>query len=61
MSFKCELLFSIYMPTYFSVIGIRKYVVKRLYLTYVTQFHGLDISNDYNYKRPEINRKACEK
>ena len=37
------------MSIYFNIIGIRKYVIKRLYITSVTQFHGLVISNDYNY------------
>ena len=46
---KCELLFSICMSIYFSIIDIRKYVIKRLYITSVTQVHGLVISNDYNY------------
>ena len=40
--------FSIYMSIYFNVIGIRKYVIKRLYITSATQFNGLVISNDYN-------------
>ena len=31
VSFKCELLFSICMSIYFSIIDIRKYVIKRLY------------------------------
>ena len=29
MSFKLELLFSIYMSIYFNIIGIRKYVIKK--------------------------------
>ena len=33
VSFKCKLLFSIFMSIYFSIIDIRKYVIKRLYLT----------------------------
>ena len=37
------------MSIYFNIIGIRKYVIKRLYITSVTQFLGLVISNDYNY------------
>ena len=49
MSFKCELLFSICMSIYFSSIGIRKYVIKRLYIASVTQVNGLVISNDFNY------------
>ena len=49
VSFKCEVLLSIYMSIYLSIIGIRKYVIKRLYITTVTQFHGLVISSDYNY------------
>ena len=35
---------------YFNIIGIRKYVIKRLYITSVTQFHGLAISNDIKTK-----------
>ena len=31
VSFKCELLFSICMSIYFSIIDIRKYVIKILY------------------------------
>ena len=30
MSFKCELLFSIFIPIYFSIIDIRKYVIKKI-------------------------------
>ena len=30
MSFKGELLFSIYMSIYFDIIGIRKYVIKKV-------------------------------
>ena len=30
MSFKCELLFSMYMSIYFNIIGIRKYVIKKV-------------------------------
>ena len=37
MSFKCELLFSICMSIYFSIIDIRKYVIKRLYITSVNK------------------------
>ena len=48
VSFKCELLFSICISIYFSIIDIRKYVIERLYITSVTQVHGLVISNAYN-------------
>ena len=37
------------MSIYFNIIGIRKYVIKRLYITYVAQFQGLVISSDCNY------------
>ena len=61
VSFKWELLFSIYMSIYFNIIGIKKYVIKRLYITSVTQFHWLVISNDLllrlRHQRLEINRK----
>ena len=50
MSFKRELLFSKKMSIYFNIIGIRKYVIKRLYITSVTQFHELVINNDCNTK-----------
>ena len=30
MTFKLELLFSIYMSIYFNIIGIRKYVIKKV-------------------------------
>ena len=30
MSFKCELLYSIFMSIYFSIIDIRKYVIKKI-------------------------------
>ena len=40
--------FSICMSIYFNIIDIRKYVIKRLYITSVTQVHGLVSSNDYN-------------
>ena len=30
VSFKCELLFSICMSIYFSIIDIRKYVIKKI-------------------------------
>ena len=36
------------MSIVFNIIGIRKYVIKRLYITSVTQFHELVISNDCN-------------
>ena len=50
MSFKCELLFSIFMSIYFSIIDIRKYVIKKIIntRTSVTQVHGLVFSNDNN-------------
>ena len=38
------------MSIYFNIIGIRKYVIKRLYITSVTQFNELVISNDCNTK-----------
>ena len=41
MSLKCELLCSICMFIYFSIIDIRKYMIKRLYITSVTQVHDL--------------------
>ena len=34
------------MSIYFNIIGIRKYVIKRLYIASVKQFHRLIISND---------------
>ena len=49
------------MSIYFDIIGIKKYVIKRLYITSVTQFHRLVISNDLllriRHQRLEINRK----
>ena len=38
------------MSIYFDIIGIRKYVIKRLYITSVAQFHELVIGNDCNTK-----------
>ena len=38
------------MSIYFNIIGIRIYVIKRLYITSVTQFHELVIRNDCNTK-----------
>ena len=43
-----ELLFSICISIYFNIICMRKYVIKRLLITSVTQVHGLIINNDYN-------------
>ena len=50
------------MYIYFNIIGIKKYVIKKIiYITSVTQFHWLVISNDLllrlRHQRPEINRK----
>ena len=56
--------FDLFFFMYFSIIGIRKYVIKRLYITYVTQVHGLVIRLSLlkiRHKRLEINRKTCEK
>ena len=33
------------MSIYLNVIGISKYVIKRLYITPVTQFHGPGLSS----------------
>ena len=49
VTFKCELLFFICISIYFSIKGIRKYVIKRLYITYVAQVNDLVSSNDYNF------------
>ena len=36
------------MSIFISIIGVMKYVIKTIiYITSVTQFHELDISNDY--------------
>ena len=38
------------MSIYFNIIGIRKYVIKKIIYTSVLQFHELVISNDCNTK-----------
>ena len=42
-----KLLFYICITIHFSIICIRKYAKKRLFITSVTQVHGLVNSNDY--------------
>ena len=41
MSFKGELLFSIYMSIYFNIIGIRKYVIKKIIYNICNNTMGL--------------------
>ena len=43
MSFKRELLFSIYMSIYFNIIGIRKYMIKKVIYNIGNTFHGLTV------------------
>ena len=64
--FKWELLFSIYMSTYFNIIGIRKYVITKVIYNigntipracYQQRLELLRL----RHQRLEINRKTCEK
>ena len=56
-----KLLFSICISLYFSIIRIRKYVIKRVFITSVTQVNALVISLRLRHQMLEINRKTCQK
>ena len=43
-----KLLFCICISIYFSIIRIRKFVIKCKFITAVTQVHVIVIRNDYN-------------
>ena len=66
MSFKWELLFSIYMSIYFNIIGIRKYVIKKVMynigntIPWACYQQWLELLR-LRHQRLEINRKTCEK
>ena len=38
------------MSIYFNIIGIRKYVIKKIIYNVCNTIHGLVISNDYKYR-----------
>ena len=66
VSFKWELLFSIYMSIYFNIIGIRKYVIKKVIynigntIPWACYQQWLKLLR-LRHQRLEINRKTCEK
>ena len=66
MSFKWELLFSIYMSIYFNIIDIRKYVIKNVIynigniIPWACYQQWLSLLR-LRQQRLEINRKTCEK
>ena len=60
-----KLLFSSGISIYFSIIRIRKYVIKRFFITSVTQIHVVAISKtiipQLGHQRLEIDRKTYDK
>ena len=66
VSFKWELLFSIYMSIYFNIIGIRKYVIKKVIYNVGNTIQRACYQQwlwllRLRHQRLEINRKTCEK
>ena len=66
VSFKWELLFSIYMSIYFNIIGIRKYVIKKVKYNIGNTipwacYQQWLLLLRLRHQRLEINRKTCEK
>ena len=65
VSFKWELLFSIYMSIYFNIIDIRKYVIKKVIynkgntIPWACYQQWLSLLR-LRHQRLEINRKTCE-